>query len=99
LTAYAEYSVAVRRVAHLASRMAVARGFEHYAEPLPVEHGLAKLNAASADRAARWETVLLLGSPDTVAAARAWHRCVGQYEFFAHGLLSDFVLEPSESPD
>jgi hypothetical protein len=69
--------------------MAVSRGFEHSSEPMPLEQGLAELNSATADRAARWETVLLLGSPDTIAAARAWHNCVGQFEFFARGLLSD----------
>jgi hypothetical protein len=89
LQAYADYGEAVRRVAHLASRMAVARGFEHPSEPISLEQGLSELNVAMADRATRWETVLLLGSPDTIAAARAWHRCVDQYAFFARGLLSD----------
>jgi hypothetical protein len=89
LQIYGEYGDSVKRVAHVACRLAVARGFEHSAEAIPIEQGLAELNVATADRTARWENVLLLGSPATITAARAWHRSVGDLEFFARGILTD----------
>jgi hypothetical protein len=89
LQAYIEYGNAVKRVVQVANRMASARGFPHSAEPVPLDQGQAELAVATADRTARWEAVLLLGHPDTVAAARAWHQRVWQLEYYALGRLTD----------
>jgi hypothetical protein len=86
--AYVEYGNAVKRVVHVASRMAVTRGLPHSSEPVPLADGLAELNEATAARTATWESVLLLGDPDTITAARAWHQCVWELEFFARGRLT-----------
>jgi hypothetical protein len=86
---HVEYGNAVKRVVHIATCMASARGLPDSSEPVPLDQGQAELAAATADRTAKWEAVLLLGHPDTVAAARAWHQCVWRLEFYARGRLTD----------
>ena len=41
------------------------------------------------ERTAKWESVLLLGNRETIAAARTWHRRVWQVERFARGERAD----------
>lgn len=88
LTIYAEYGHAVKRLSWLAARVAAARGFEHMVEPLSPDDGLPELAAAEGERSMRWESVLLVGSPDTIAAARTWHQAVVRLTWFARGKLS-----------
>lgn len=87
LEIYAEYGHAVKRLSWLAARVAAARGFEHMVEPLDPDIGLAELAAAEGERAVRWESVLLVGSPGTIAAARTWHQAVVRLTWFARGRL------------
>ncbi|WP_426506337.1 hypothetical protein ACPPVO_50420 [Dactylosporangium sp. McL0621] len=89
LEAYVSYGNAVKRVVHVATCLAAARGLPHSSEPVPLEQGQLELAAATAERTARWESVLLLGHPDTIAAGRAWHQAVWRLEFYARGLLRD----------
>ncbi|GAA4263761.1 hypothetical protein GCM10022255_111240 [Dactylosporangium darangshiense] len=89
LEAYASYSDAVKRVVHFATRLAVTRGLPHSSEAIPFDEGQAELSIAVAERSTRWESVLLLGHPDTVAAARAWHQVMWRLEFYARGVLTD----------
>jgi hypothetical protein len=89
MRAYAEYGNAVKKVTHLASRIAAGRGLPHSVEPLePDRRALEALSQADGDRARAWESVLLLGAPETVAAARAWHQAVWRLEWFAQGRLT-----------
>ncbi|WP_433063634.1 hypothetical protein [Dactylosporangium sp. CS-033363] len=76
-------------MAYLATGLAAARGFQHLTPPLPAEEFLPELNAAIAERTARWESVLLLGDPQTILAARTWHQCLWELEHFARGELND----------
>jgi hypothetical protein len=46
------------------------------------------LESADGARARAWESVLLLGDPETIAAARAWHQAVWRLVWFARGRLS-----------
>lgn len=46
------------------------------------------LEDADGARARVWEPVLLLGDPQTVAAARAWHQAVWRLVWFARGRLT-----------
>jgi hypothetical protein len=87
--AYADYGYTVKRHYELCKRLASSRGMPTLSEPLDPVQALDELARSSAERAARWERVLLLGSPDTVAAARVWHRSVWQLELFARGLRDD----------
>jgi hypothetical protein len=86
---YAEYGDAVKKVSHLASRIAAGRGFPHSDESLaPDAEAIEALSNAGGERARAWESVLLLGDPETVAAARAWHQSVWRLEWFAAGRLT-----------
>jgi hypothetical protein len=52
---------------------------------------LAQLHQADNDRAGKWETVLLVGTPATVAAARSWHHTIWH--------LKDLACPDSCDPD
>jgi hypothetical protein len=73
----------------IASRIAAGMGLWTDTEPLaPTQVNLDLLAAAEAERASRWETVLLLGHPKTVAAARNWHEHAWRLEAYARGRLT-----------
>jgi hypothetical protein len=81
---------AVKKVFHIATRIAVARGFPHFAESLePDAEAMESLSDAEGERARAWEAVLLLGESDTVAAARAWHEAVWAVAWYARGRFTD----------
>ncbi|MEV4139619.1 hypothetical protein AB0J72_46580 [Dactylosporangium sp. NPDC049742] len=88
LAAYTEYCNAVKKMVHLSTGMARTRGLPHSSDVVPLERGQVELAAAAGLRAQVWETVLLLGNPETIEAARAWHQSVWQLEFFARGILT-----------
>lgn len=89
MRAYTEYSNAVKAAHLLALRIACGRGYPHTVDPVaPDEAVLQALGVAEAERARVWEGVLLLGDPQTVAAARSWHESVWQVEAYAQGRLS-----------
>jgi hypothetical protein len=90
MTAYTEYGNGVKRVFSLAIRMAAARGFPHSVEPLdPDARAMEALSEAEGERTRAWESVLLLGDPETVAAARAWHQEIWRLVWYARGRLTD----------
>jgi len=87
--AYASYARAVKDVINISSRIAAGRGLGNASEPLvPTQENLSLLAGAEAQRANQWETVLLLGNPETVAAARQWHEIAWRLEWFARGRLT-----------
>jgi len=89
MRAYAEYGDAVKKVTHVASRIAAGRGFPHSVESLaPDAEAMEALSSAGGERARAWEPVLLLGDPETVAAARAWHQALWRLEWYAAGRLT-----------
>lgn len=89
MRAYTGYGDAVKKMSHIASRIAAGRGFPHSVEPLvPNAEVLGSLADANSARARAWESVLLLGDPHTIAAARAWHLAVWRLVGFARGQLS-----------
>jgi hypothetical protein len=90
MQAYAMYGDIIKRVYNLTIRMAAARGLPHTIEPLtPDADAMGALNEAEEKRAVAWESVLLLGDPETVAAARAWHQQIWRLIWFAQGRLTD----------
>ena len=89
MQAYAEYGDAVKRVIHVATRMAAAHGIEQTAPPIPIGQGEEQLDAAVTSRTTRWESMLLLGDPTTIVSARKWHERVWELEYFARGHISD----------
>jgi len=86
--AYAEYGYAVKRV-HVLCRQLVEGVPDPAGGPATLAEGLPELRMLSAERASKWETVLLLGDPRTIAAARKWHRAVWEMERIALGKPAD----------
>ena len=72
LDAYLQFGNALREFVSIAYRIAAARGYSHMAHPLQPEDGQELLAEADVEVSSRWETVLLLGVPDTIEAGREW---------------------------
>lgn len=87
--AYAEYSHAVKSLYVQSMRIASSRIRSTRNEPMDYDEALANLGKLADERTQRWEMVLLLGNPETITAARTWHRRVWQIEFFARGEHTD----------
>ncbi|MEH1058695.1 hypothetical protein V6U89_26225 [Micromonospora sp. CPCC 206171] len=88
MTVYAEYAFAVREMYQIVLAVATRHGYGQ-GPPRPVASDVDTAMAeAEADRAARFEAVLLVGNPRTVAAARRWHQAVWHLECFARGRLT-----------
>jgi hypothetical protein len=86
---YASYSNILKAQIRIGQRIGASRGLEHTIDPLEPEEGLAQLAQAEVQRTAEWESVLLVGDAETVAAARAWHESVWKAEMYARGLKDD----------
>ena len=80
LLAYSEYANAVKSMVRLCRRIAETKGLLSTGQPIDLDPAFAALAEAETERAARWETVLLLGEPATISAARAWSEQVWQLE-------------------
>ncbi len=87
--AYADYGHAVKNVYIQCMRADRLRRQAAGIDPAAYEESLAELERLTDDRTAKWEAVLLLGHPETVDAARTWHRRVWQVELFARGRRTD----------
>jgi len=87
--AYTGYGLAVKNVYVQSLRAAELRRRDSPDQPAAYEEALAELGRLTDERTARWETVLLLGHPETITAARTWHRRVWQVERFARGQRTD----------
>jgi hypothetical protein len=86
LSAYADYSNAVKDVVALACRIAAGRGFDTTYEPLdPGPENLAKLAEAAARRTVASETLRLLTDAETMMAATEMTRHASRLEGFARG--------------
>ena len=87
--AYADYGYAVKNVYVQSMRVAAMRSRQADGDLADYTEALAALSVLTDERTAKWESVLLLGNPQTVAAARTWHRRVWQVERFARGERTD----------
>ena len=87
--AYADYGHAVKNVYVQCMRAAALRTRQTGGDMADYVEALAALSVLTDERTAKWESVLLLGNPQTVAAARTWHRRVWQVERFARGERTD----------
>ena len=88
IEAYASYAQAVKDIITISSRIYAGRNItvdsDSWALP-PTQENLDLLESAVKKRAAAWEAVLLVGHPETVAAARKWHESVWRLENWARG--------------
>jgi hypothetical protein len=80
LLAYSDYANAVKQMVRLCRRIAETQGLLSTGHPTDLDAAFAALAEAETERAARWETVLLLGEPATISAAREWSEQVWQLE-------------------
>lgn len=78
--AYAEYGRAVKETYQRAMHFAHCRGLPAFGPKISADQARAELADANHARAVRWEDVLLLGSDETVAAARRWHESIWEME-------------------
>jgi hypothetical protein len=84
LMAYTEYANAVKRSVRLCRRIAETKNLLTTGQPIDLDAAFAELADAETERALKWETVLLLGDPATISAARAWHEQAWQLERVLH---------------
>lgn len=89
LVAYSEYANALKRYAQVAYRLAATRGYPAAAQPIDIDAGLDELAAAEAEKTVKWEMVLLLGSPEAVAAGRLWTEVAWRLSHVAQGRAMD----------
>ena len=87
--AYVEYGYAIKNVYVQCRRITDLRSQSTRIKRSDYEEALAELGKLTDERTAKWESVLLLGNPETIAAARAWHRRVWHVELFARGERTD----------
>lgn len=80
LLAYSEYANAVKHMVRLCRRIAETKGLLSTGQPIDLDSAFADLAEAETQRAARWETLLLLGEPATISAAQAWSEQAWQLE-------------------
>ncbi|MFD9546490.1 hypothetical protein ACFWBG_03840 [Nocardia salmonicida] len=85
LVAYSEFAHSLKHFAVVSQRMVVGRGFPQAGQPLSTEEGSQLLAEAESEKTLKWEMVLLLGSPEAVAAARLWNKAVWELSLVAMG--------------
>ncbi len=76
LSTYMDYAASVKNLFHLALRLATARGVSTLVVPMDPVEGARLCAEAEERRSTHWESVLMLGDPETISAARAWHGAV-----------------------
>jgi hypothetical protein len=86
LTCYGDFAAAIKRHIGISDRICAAVGLPAGAQPLDPASGLNVLAAAEEDLSVKWEQVLMLGSPDAIAAARDWRHAAWRLEWLARGL-------------
>lgn len=89
--AYAAYGYAVKSLITQSARLAATRGIsgsERFAV-VDLEEGTRELHRLATERAALWESVLLLGTGETIEACRRWHAVATELEKFADGKRTD----------
>jgi hypothetical protein len=80
LTAYSEFANAVKHMVRLCRRIAETKGLLPTGKPIDVEGAFADFAEGETQRALKWETVLFLGDPTTISAARTWYEQVWRLE-------------------
>lgn len=87
--AYTEYGYAIKNVYVQCRRAARLRIQDTQNNSADYDEAIAELGKLTDERTAKWESVLLLGNLETIAAGRSWHRRVWQVELFARGERTD----------
>ncbi len=85
LVAYNEFAHALKHYALISQRMCAAHGFPYAGQPIDLDEGLRALAEADSEKSLKWEIVLLVGSPEAVAAARRWNKAAWELGYVAMG--------------
>ena len=80
LIAYSEFANAVKHMVRLCRRIAETRSLLPTGQPIELDSAFAAFAEGETQRALKWETVLLLGEPTTISAARTWYEQVWRLE-------------------
>ncbi|MGN9811537.1 hypothetical protein ACTMSW_19545 [Micromonospora sp. BQ11] len=91
LDAYVEYARTIKEIHAIALRMTAADRPASRSHRIDREVGVAMLAEADVRRTLVWESMLLLGDEQTVAAARTWRDAVWQVEHCARGFADQQV--------
>lgn len=89
LDSYSEFANAVKHFISISHRLCVELGLPSAGQPLDATIGLPMLANAEQDVGVKWESILMLGSPDAISAARDWRHIAWHLEWFARGLRND----------
>jgi hypothetical protein len=85
LDAYADYANAVKSELRVSLRIAAGLDVGSRTVPLSLSEGLPILGEAEGRRTTLFEKLLLLGTNQTIAAAREWHTAVWELQHFFRG--------------
>jgi hypothetical protein len=91
LESYTEFAVAIKDFTNLARRICADLGLPTTALPIDHVDGLALLAEAQHEVGNRFESVMMLGTPEAIDAAQAWRECAWHLEWLARGIRSDPV--------
>lgn len=89
LAAYSEYGNALKKLVTVSYQLAAARGYPAATQPIDLDIGLRVLAETEVERSIKWETMLLLASPEAIAAARDWHTAAWALGHVAQGRAVD----------
>jgi hypothetical protein len=85
LEAYTEYANAVKIAIIRARSILGAMGLSETLTPLPPEAGLPLLALDENSRTVKLEAVMILGTAETIHAAREWHGLAWRFQDWAQG--------------
>ncbi|WP_157535980.1 hypothetical protein [Microbacterium sp. Root166] len=85
IVAYTEYSASVKKVITRSRSILGELGLNPTLVRLTRATGIPLLELDEIDRTQKFESVMLLGGPEVIAAARAWHGISWQYYHWAVG--------------
>ena len=83
IATYTDYAHSVKHLITLIVRIAAFNKIHPEDDPLDPAEGLPLLAAAGEERTVKWEAVLMLGSPEVIRAARAWHQSASELQMLA----------------
>ena len=84
---YGDFASSLRQYVTVAQRICAGLNLPSTGYALHQEEGLPALAAAEGEASHKWEYVLMLGSPDVIAAGREWRHAGWRLEWFARGRL------------
>ena len=89
LSVYTDYAMSIKRSVSVTYRLAAHVGNDPHPHPLTPEQAYPLLDDAYDARDLAWESLLLLGAPEVVDAARDWAFTLRRMDFFVRSGTED----------